>query len=130
MAVSEVCMCRDRTRSFFCSIINIGVGRKSRPHFSKRWLLFRVFRFDIAGTGNIVHRNIIELRKDQQIINGNAGLAAFIVGIGALADMQQVSDPLLRQSVIFPNLAYSLIVSHDLTTLHSKYKEIGKKLDK
>ena len=66
----------------------------------------------------------------EQIINGNAGLAAFIVGISALTDMQKVGNFLLCQKMVFPDLSYPLIIAHAFTTLHNKYKDIGKKLDK
>jgi hypothetical protein len=55
----------------------------------------------IAGTGNIIHGNVIIPGKYQQIVNGDSGFPTFIVAVGALSDMQEICYFLLGQGVVF-----------------------------
>lgn len=49
--------------------------------------MFGIFTFYIAGTRNIVYRDIIKSCKNQKTVEGNTGFSAFIIGICALANM-------------------------------------------
>lgn len=77
-------------------------------------LLFGIFTFYIAGTRNIVYRDIIKSCKDQKTVEGNTGFSAFIIGICALANMKQVCNVLLSQGTIFPDFADAFIVAHKI----------------
>ncbi len=77
-------------------------------------LLFGIFTFYIAGTRNIVYRDIIKSRKDQKAVERYAGFSAFIIGICALTNMQQVCNILLSQGIVFPDFADAFVVAHKI----------------
>lgn len=71
---------------------------------------------DNAYSADIVHAYVVELCKDNQAFYRYSGSAAFIVGIGSLADIQDAGDCLLGIAVILPQLPDFFIICHRATS--------------
>lgn len=73
-------------------------GRALFPHFHL-----------IRAVEQKIHGNIVEIRKLDQDFSGDIQFAAFIVAVNALAASQNFAHLHLRQVMIFPQFADSLI---------------------
>lgn len=71
---------------------------------------------EIAGAAKVVYGNIVMPRQYQQAVNRNSCLAAFVICIGALADVQDIGNILLRQMSVFPYFTNTFIIFHKLTS--------------
>ena len=77
-------------------------------------LLLGIFGFNVACARNIIHGYIVKAGKYQKVINGDPCFAAFVVGICALPDVQEVCDLLLGQGVVFSYFTNAFIVTHKI----------------
>ena len=76
---------------------------------------------DVACPGNVVHGNVLEFRKDHDVINGDSGFTTFIVRIGSLPYVKEVSNLLLGKSMIFSYFPYAFVIFHQITTSKTVY---------
>ena len=68
------------------------------------------FFFQTADACNIVHGNIVEFSQNDEAVHGYPRLAALVIGIGALDDVEQVCDFLLCQKMIFPDFPDTFVI--------------------
>ena len=66
---------------------------------------FRIGRLHVCSAEQIIHADIIEIRKPHQNINRHAEFSKLIAGIGGLMNLQIGSQLLLCKVAVFAQIA-------------------------